>query len=329
MKKLRLERFIMEFVLIALCVVFAVTAPGFMSVRNVLNVMRNVALQGIIAFSMTAVIISGEIDLSVGSAVAFAGVVMAWFVDLFLEIGWPSGLAILVAVVITLATSSTIGWTIAYMRNVFSVPTFITSLAYLTILSGFANLITDGFPITSFPQWYNVLGGGAFLGVPVPALFLIVVFLIFDFMMNQTSFGRSVYAIGGNSEAARLNGINVQSVKYVLFATTGGLAGLTGILVASQIMAGTPTVARGWELQIISAVIIGGASLSGGAGKIRGTLIGVFFLGIIINGMTLLNISQYWQLVVRGALILAAILVNNLKFRIASDTRGGKRRQAA
>jgi ribose/xylose/arabinose/galactoside ABC-type transport system permease subunit len=329
MKKLRLERFIMEFVLIALCVVFAVTAPGFMSVRNVLNVMRNVALQGIIAFSMTAVIISGEIDLSVGSAVAFAGVVMAWFVELFLGIGWPSGLAILVAATVTLATSSTIGWTIAYMRNVFSVPTFITSLAYLTILSGFANLITDGFPITSFPQWYNVFGGGAFLGVPVPALFLIVVFLVFDFMMNQTSFGRSVYAIGGNSEAARLNGINVKSVKYALFAATGGLAGLTGILVASQIMAGTPTVARGWELQIISAVIIGGASLSGGAGKIRGTLIGVFFLGVIINGMTLLNISQYWQLVVRGALILAAILVNNLKFRIASDTRTAKRGKAA
>lgn len=324
MRRLHLERYIMELVLVVLFFVFAFTAPGFLSVRNVLNVMRNVALQGIIAFSMTAVIISGEIDLSVGSAVAFAGVVVAWLVQAFAGAGMALGLAVPLAAVLTLMLSSFVGWTIAYMRNAFGVPTFITSLAYLTVLSGFANLITDGFPITAFPQWYNFLGGGDILGVPVPALFLIVVFVVFSFLMSQTSFGRSVYAVGGNAEAARLNGINVKKIKYVLFAATGGLAGLTGILVSSQIMAGTPTVARGWELQIISAVIIGGASLAGGAGKIRGTLVGIFFLGIIINGMTLLNISQYWQLVVRGALILAAILVNSLRLRTGRP--GGRRK---
>ncbi|TVQ40128.1 MAG: ABC transporter permease [Spirochaetaceae bacterium] len=313
MKRPRLEQYLMELILLALCVVFALTAPGFMRTRNLLNVMRNVALQGMIAFSMTAVIISGEIDLSVGSAVAFAGVIMAWLTQWFTSFGLPLAVGIPIAVILTLVASSVVGWTIAYMRNAFSVPTFITSLAYLTMLSGFANLITGGFPITSFPRWFNTLGGGSFLSVPVPALFLIVVFAAFEFIMNHTSFGRSIYAVGGNAEAARLNGINVKRVKYVLLSLTGCLAGVTGILVASQIMAGTPTVGRGWELQIISAVIIGGASLAGGAGRIRGTLIGIFFLGVIINGMTLLNISQYWQLVVRGALILIAILINNLR----------------
>ena len=303
----------MEIVLIILCIFFALSAPGFLSLRNALNVMRNVALQGIIAFGMTAIIISGEIDLSVGSAVAFAGVNMAWLTRAFGNMGMVAGLAIPLAAIITIAISTFVGWTVAFMRNRFRVPTFITSLAYLTILSGFANLITDGFPITSFPPWYNTLGGGDILGVPIPALFLIAVFVFFAFLLNSTSFGRSVYAVGGNAEAARLNGVRVPRVKSILFAATGGLAGLTGILVSSQIMAGTPTVARGWELQIISAVIIGGASLSGGSGRIRGTLIGIFFLGIIINGMTLLNVSQYWQLVVRGGLILAAILVNGIR----------------
>ncbi len=303
----------MEVVLVALCVFFALSAPGFLSMRNALNVMRNVALQGIIAFGMTAVIISGEIDLSVGSAVAFAGVNMAWLTRALASLGFVPGLAIPIAAIVTLAISTFVGWTIALMRNRFRVPTFITSLAYLTILSGFANLITDGFPITSFPPWFNTLGGGDFLGVPIPALFLIVIFVFFAFLLNSTSFGRSVYAVGGNAEAARLNGVRVPRVKSILFAATGGLAGMTGILVSSQIMAGTPTVARGWELQIISAVIIGGASLAGGAGRIHGTLIGLFFLGIIINGMTLLNVSQYWQLVVRGGLILAAILINGVR----------------
>jgi len=312
-KQLRLERYMMELVLIILCVAFALSAPGFLSVRNALNVTRNVAMQGIIAFGMTAVIISGEIDLSVGSAVAFAGVVMAWLTLQAGELAIPMGIGIPVAAVLTLTLSASVGWFIAYMRNVFNVPSFITSLAFLTILSGFANLISGGFPITSFPQEFNELGGGTFLRVPVPALLFIVVFAVFTFLMNHTTFGRAVYAVGGNAEAARLNGINVHRIKYTLFATTGALAGITGILVASQIMAGTPTVAKGWELEIISAVIIGGAALTGGSGRIWGTLIGVFFLGIIINGMTLLNISQFWQLVVRGALILAAILINNLR----------------
>jgi ribose/xylose/arabinose/galactoside ABC-type transport system permease subunit len=277
--------------------------------------MRNVAMQGVIAFGMTMVIISGEIDLSVGSAVAFAGCLSALVVRALGAVGLSPVAAVTVALIITLLVGFGIGNFTAFIRTQFNVPSFITTLALMTILSGIANLLTAGFPISSFPQWYNFFGGGYVLGIPFPAIAFLVVFLIIQFLMNQTTFGRAVYAVGGNEEAARLNGINVRFVKHMVIGITGSLAAFSGIMVSAQIMSGTPTVAEGWELEVISAVIIGGTSLFGGAGRIWGTFIGVVFLGVIINGMTLLNISQYWQYVVRGLLILAAVLVNNLGAR--------------
>ena len=313
LKRLKLERYILEFVLLTLCIVLALTAPGFFSTRNLLNVMRNVALQGVIAFGMTTVIISGEIDLSVGSAVAFSGCVAAWLTRALVATGIGASIAAIASIASVVVIGASIGVFTAFMRNRFSVPTFITTLALMTILSGAANLITGGFPITSFPDWFNFFGGGFVLGIPVPALVFLATFFIMQFVMQSTNFGRAVYATGGNAEAARLNGINVRKVKYAVIGLTGAFAAITGIMVSSQIMSGTPTVAEGWELQIISAVIIGGTSLFGGEGRIWGTFVGVVFLGVIINGMTLLNISQYWQLVVRGLLILTAIFVNNLQ----------------
>lgn len=306
---------VLELVLLLMCIILAITAPGFFSTRNVLNIMRNVAMQGVIAFGMTMVIISGEIDLSVGSGVAFAGCLSALLVRTFLSFALSAGVAVTLALGITLLTGFFIGNFTAFLRTRFSVPSFITTLALMTILSGIANLITGGFPISSFPRWYNFFGGGYVLNVPFPAIVFITVFLFTYLLMNQTTFGRAVYAVGGNEEAARLNGINVRFVKHMVIGITGALAALSGIMISSQIMSGTPTVAEGWELEVISAVIIGGTSLFGGAGSVRGTFVGVVFLGVIINGMTLLNISEYWQYVVRGALILTAVLVNNLGMR--------------
>ncbi len=308
---------ILELVLLAICIVLAVSAPGFFSARNILNIMRNVAMQGVIAFGMTMVIISGEIDLSVGSAVAFAGCLAALIVRALNGLGLGPAVAVAIALAITLLVGFGIGNFTAFIRTRFGVPSFITTLALMTILSGIANLLTAGFPISSFPQWYNFFGGGYVFGIPFPAILFLVVFFSIQFLMNQTTFGRSVYAVGGNEEAARLNGISVRFVKHMVIGITGMLAAMSGIMVSAQIMSGTPTVAEGWELEVISAVIIGGTSLFGGAGRIWGTFIGVVFLGVIINGMTLLNISQYWQYVVRGILILAAVLVNNLGARRA------------
>ena len=189
-------------------------------------------------------------------------------------------------------------------------PTFISTLAWLTVLKGGAELITDGFPLTPFPAWYNFLGAGYVLGVPVPAVIFVLVFAAVQFVMSFTTFGRAVYAVGGNPEAARLSGIDVGRVKVLVMGIVGLLAAAAGVMQSSQIMSGSASTATGWELDVISAVIIGGTSLMGGAGTVWGTLIGVIFLGVLVNGMTLLNINEYWQNVVRGGLILAAVLVN-------------------
>ena len=175
----------------------------------------------------------------------------------------------------------------------------------------FSRLISNGFPLTPFPDWYNFLGGGYLLGIPFPAIVFLVIFAVIQFLMNFTAFGRAIYAVGGNVEAARLSGIRVSSVRILVMGIVAFLAALSGILQSSQIMSGSAATATGWELDVIAAVIIGGTSLLGGAGTVWGTLMGVVFLGVLVNGMTLLNINEYWQHVVRGALILLAVLLNS------------------
>lgn len=306
---------VLEFVLFVLCVVLALVAPGFLSAENLLNVLRNVSMQGVIAFGMTMVIIAGEIDLSVGSAVAFAGCLTAYLTQWLAgpSVGWSAETAVPLAMGTALITGLLVGSFTGFMRTRYQVPSFITTLALLTGLTGAAELITNGFPLNPFPGWYNFLGGGYVAGIPFPAIIFIVVFVVVHVLMNFTPFGRSVYAVGGNAEAARLSGINVSFIKIAVLSLTSMLAALSGILQSAEIMAGTATTAKGWELDVIAAVIIGGTSLMGGSGRIWGTMIGVVFLGIIINGMTLLNISEYWQHVVRGVLILAAVMLNRMQ----------------
>ncbi len=303
---------IMELVLILLCLILAFQAEGFFSMANLLNVLRNISMQGIIAFGMTMVIISGEIDLSVGSAVAFAGCLTAYLTQFLSNLGLPLVTALPLAMLASLSLGFAIGALTGLIRVRFGVPTFIITLAWMTVLTGSAELITGGFPLTVFPEWYNFFGGGYVLGIPFPAIVFVLVFVLTQILMDYTSFGRSVYAVGGNIEAARLSGINVVRIKILVMAAVACLAALAGIMQSAQIMSGAATTARGWELDVIASVIIGGTSLMGGEGKIRGTLIGVIFLGILVNGMTLLNISEYWQHVVRGVLILSAVLINRI-----------------
>ena len=297
-------------ILILLCIALSFTARGFFTVDNFLNILRNSSMQGIIAFGMTMVMVAGEIDLSVGSAVAFSGCVSAWVVKTMIALGVSPVIAIICGILLALAAGFSLGSLSAVIRNKYDVPTFIITLALMTSLTGFSNLITGGFPLTPFPSWYNFLGGGYILGIPFPAIIFLIVFFMVDFIMSSTTFGRSVYAIGGNMEAARLSGIKVARIKVIIMGLTSMLMALSGIMVASQIMSGTATTAKGWELDVISAVVIGGTSMSGGSGTIKGTFIGIIFLGVLVNGMTLLNINEYWQYVVRGGLILGAVLLN-------------------
>jgi len=306
----------MELILVGLVVILGFTAPHFFTLTNLLNILRNSSIQGVIAFGMTMVIISGEIDLSVSSTVAFAGVITAYFTGYLSEAGiMPMETAVIVGMLIAFITSAAAGVFSGIMRVMFGIPTFIVTLAMMKALYGIAGLITKSFPITTLPLWFNKLGAGYVFGVvPIPALILIAIFLIVLIIMNTTSFGRSVYAVGGNEESARLCGINVRKVKILVMMIVQITAALGGILVSSQVMAGSHTFGKGYELNVIAAVIIGGASLSGGRGKAWGTLVGLVFMGIILNAMTLLNMNEYMKNLVTGVLILLAVLLNSIKY---------------
>ena len=301
----RLSKGMLEVLLIAACVVLAFLAPGFWSLENLMGVLRSVSEIGIIAFGMTMVIIAGEIDLSVGSAAAFSGCLVAWLVS--------RGVPVPAAIVLSLGVGALSGASIGLLRTRFAVPSFITSLALLTALRGASLKLTHGFPIAPFPEWYAFLGSGYVVGVPFPAILLALAFFAALFLMDHTVFGRSVYAVGGNAEAARLSGIPVGRVRILALAITGALAAWSGVMLSARIQSGNPTVAVGWELDVIAAVIVGGTSLSGGAGRVWGTLVGVLFIGVIVNGMRLLDVHEDGQLIARGALVLFAVLLSRLQ----------------
>ena len=298
---------ILEVLLLAACIVLAFVSPDFLTVENLLNVLRSISEIGIIAFGMTMVIIAGEIDLSVGSSVAFAGCLTALLV--------AKGVPVPVAIAAALACGATIGGTIGLFRSRFGVPSFITSLALLTALRGAALKMTGGFSLTPFPPWYNFLGSGYVLGIPFPTILFALAFLAVLFLMSQTVFGRSVYAVGGNAEAARLSGINVSLIRVLVLSITGLLAAWSGVMLSARILSGNPTVAAGWELDVISAVIVGGTSLGGGSGRVWGTLVGVLFIGVIVNGMRLLDVHEDGQLIARGVIVALAVLLSRLQQR--------------
>jgi len=295
-----LTRHALEGVLLICCLALALLTPDFMSRANLLNVLRSVAEIGIIACGMTLVIVAGEIDLSVGSHVAFAGCVVAVLVE--------RGAGVALAVLLALASGALVGAFIGTLRAAFAVPTFITSLAMLTVLRGGALELTDGFPITPFPAWYDFLGSGRVAGIPFPVIVFAVVALAVHVLKDHTAFGRAVHAIGCNAEAARLSALPVARVRIVTLAITGVLAALSGVLLSARLLSGNPTVAAGWELDVIAAVIVGGTSLSGGQGSVRGTLVGVLFVGVLVNGMRLLDVQEDLQLIARGAIVLLAVL---------------------
>ncbi len=307
----------LECILILLVIILAFSAPGFFSFRNFFNVLRNVSTQGIIAFGMTLLIISGEIDLSVGSSVAFAGCLCAFLTEKMQGVVSPL-VGVTLAIASVLAFGFVQGSITGFLRKKYNIPSFIITLAFLTVLFGAANIITGGFPIAPYPAWFGFLGSGRIFGVPFPAVVFLLVFLLAHFVLNYTIFGRSIYAVGGNIKSARVSGIDVWQVKTKAFIITSVLAALSGLLVSSQILSGNAGTARGWELDVIASVIIGGTNLFGGIGRVWGTFIGVLFLGVVFNGMTLLNINEYWQYVVRGSLILAAVLLNEVNKKKAA-----------
>jgi len=313
-KRIHFNDYILEIVLILLMVVIAVLTPGFMTSKNLLNMLKNVSLQGVIALGLTMTIIGGQIDLSVGSGVALYGVIVAKVGGDLSSAGvMPLEIAVLVGMLVAFAVSFIVGSIIAWLHIRFKMPSFIITLAFLNILYGAAALLSNGFPITSLPLWYNEIGAGRIGGiVPVPAVVLLVIFGIVFVIMKYTRVGREIYAVGGNEESARLCGINVAKIKTIYLIAPQLMACVSAILISSQVMSASSQFGKGYEMTAIPSVIIGGASLNGGVGTVWGTFIGIIFLGVISNGMTILNVNEFTQYVVKGVLILVAVAVNTI-----------------
>jgi ribose/xylose/arabinose/galactoside ABC-type transport system permease subunit len=321
-----------EVILIVLIVALAFSVNNFMTWSNWMNILRANSLKGVIAFGMTMVIIAGLIDLSIGSTVALAGVIVARFCRDFTAAGMDLSTACLLGIAIALVMAGGIGWLHGFFAHKAGMPPFIVTLVNLNVLYGLAGLISEGFPIANqFPEWFNFLGGGRipipgwFInltggenidGIPFPAVVLLISFLIIFYIMEYTTIGRAIYATGGNPESARLSGINVGKTKIICFITIQILAVISGFMTSGQVMAGSFSFGRGWELDVISAVIIGGTSFTGGIGKVWGTLLGVIFMGVISNGMTLLNFDIYTQYVVRGIIMFLAVLISSYRANI-------------
>lgn len=303
---------IIEILLILFVVIMTISSKNFFTFNNIMNILRNQALKGVIAFGMTMVIISGQIDLSIGSQVALAGVITARCCrDLPELMGVSLNFACIIGMVLAVLVAILMGVIHAVAEHKFKMPAFIVTLASMNLMYGLAGMICEGFPIANaFPQWFIQIGvGRAFGAIPNPAIILIVVFIVAFFLMTFTTTGRAIYAVGGNAEAARLSGINVFKSKIIVFSAVQVMCVLAAFMHSAQVASGSYSFGKGWEVDVISAVVIGGTSMAGGIGKPWGTLMGVLFLGVVVNAMTILNVDVYTQYVVRALLMFFAVLM--------------------
>lgn len=288
--------------------------PTFLKHDNLINVANQIAVIAIMAIGMTMVIITAGIDLSVGSLVALSAVTAAWLIKNVAGGLEASGLGLIAAALGAIAVCASVGLFNGLMVTRFSIPPFIVTLAMMLIASGFAFMFTDGNSIfNELPESFKWLGVGADLGLPNAVVLMVLLYAVAHVVMEHTPFGRHIYAVGGNPEAARLSGVPVKRVLLLVYMASGALAGLGGVIVASQLKSGDPNYGVLYELMVIAAVVVGGTSLRGGEGKILGTLIGAFIIAVIQNGMNLMGLKSYPQKVMLGVVILGAVLLDQLK----------------
>jgi ribose transport system permease protein len=293
--------------LVVLAVALSLLSPDFLTVTNLLNVGVQAAVTAVLAFGATFVIITGGIDLSVGAVAALSAIVLAWTAS---DAGMPWPLATVIALVVGLACGLVNAALIAYGK----LPPFIATLAMLGVARGLALVVSQGSPI-AMPDAVSHLGDTIGGYLPVPVLVMVVMGVITAVVLNRTYAGRAMYAIGGNEEAARLSGIKVNRQKLITYALSGAFAAVAGIVLASRLASAQPQAASGYELDAIAAVVIGGASLSGGKGRAFGTLVGALILAVLRNGLNLLSVSAFWQQVVIGVVIALAVLLDTLRRR--------------
>jgi ribose transport system permease protein len=299
--------------LVILCLVLTILSDKFFTVTNAWNVMRQISVNVCIATGMTIVVLTGGIDLSVGSVLALCGAVTAGLLKNGIEFSSQNlfiGFTILGAVLAGIMLGSLLGWINGVTITKFNVPPFVATLAMLTMARGLTMLWTGGFPISSLGSSFAFLGTGWFLGMPLPVWISAVIVLIMVFITKSTKLGRYIYAIGGNENAARLSGIRINRIKIIVYTIAGALAAIGGLIVTSRLDSAQPNAGITYELDAIAAVVIGGTSLSGGRGTILGTVLGAIIIGVLNNGLVLLNVSPFWQQVVKGLVILLAVIID-------------------
>ncbi len=296
--------------LVLLVVVISIVSPEFRTTGNFLNLLRQATFNGLIAFGMTCVILSDGIDLSVGSTLALSAVICA---KLLME-----GVAPVLAMIIALISGVVLGMVSGLLVTKGRLQPFIATLITMTAYRGLALILTDGKPISNlaksieadggnaFP--FKLIGKGNFCRVPIPAILLIFALIVFFFVLNKTTFGRKIYATGSNSKCAKLVGVNITKTKIIVYAISGFMSALTGLILISRLDSAQPTLGDGYELDAIAAVALGGTSMSGGRGKITGTIAGVLIIAVLNNGMNLLEVSTYYQDVIKAVVILVAVL---------------------
>ena len=302
-----IDRFLPLVGLTLLVIVITVMNQQFLSPDNLLNLLRQVSINGLIAFGMTFVILTGGIDLSVGSMLAFSSAMTA----LIITSGVDPMFAMLLGCLVGLLAGAVNG----LLVTAGGMAPFIATLATMTIYRGATLVVTDGNPITGLGDslMFQLFGKGYFFGIPVPAVTMAVTFVILYIILNKTVFGRETYAIGGNETAAALSGIKVNRRKIMIYALSGLMSALAGIILASRLDSAQPTAGETYELDAIAAVVLGGTSLMGGKGRIAGTLIGVLIIGVLNNGLNLMGVDSNWQYIVKGLVILLAVYVDFIR----------------
>lgn len=290
--------------LILIIILLSFLSENFFTLNNILNLLRQISINALIAFGMTFVILTAGIDLSVGSMLALGSALTAGMIT--------SGMDPILAIFLGLLLGLLLGAMNGIIITKGKVAPFIATLATMTIFRGATLVYTEGKPITGLSDStaFEMIGKGYFFWIPVPVIIMIIVFVILFFLLNNTVFGKRVYAVGGNEEAATLSGVKTDNVKIWVYALTGMLSVLAGIILMSRLNSAQPTAGTMYELDAIAAVVIGGTSLMGGRGRITGTLIGCLIIGVISNGLNLLNVSSFYQQIVKGAVILFAVMLD-------------------
>jgi len=329
-RKVRLRELLFQLraliALILLISIFATLSPAFLTTGNLLILAKHVAINAILAIGMTFVILSGGIDLSVGSIVGLAAMIAGGLIHQGLALpmfGVVVYFNIWLVMLITLLAGVLVGGLNGWLITKFRLAPFIVTLGVMYVARGLALLRSNGatFPnLVGDPELGNtgfqLLGSGLLLGIPVPIWLMILLGVIGIVIANKTPFGRKVYAIGGNERAAELSGIRVNRIKLSVYLISGFCAALTGLIIASQLLAAHPATGESFELNAIAAVVLGGTSLSGGRGAVGGTLIGAFVIGVLSDGLVLLGVSEFWQIVIKGIVIILAVVVDHLQQRL-------------